>query len=134
MAARISGQSPVDEDDEPAAETRQLFFAAHITACPVPNCSSLMNGLNACGFNFGTHLIRLIAHDHEHSLRRRNLKRGVDGVAHERLAPGPVQHFGHPGFHAGSLPRVPVLQPQVSFITAWGIIDYQCSQWWVDGW
>ena len=65
----------------------------------------LMNGLDAGRFHFRAHFLRLISHHDEDTLRRRDLKRGIDGVPHERLASGPMQHLGHPGLHARALPR-----------------------------
>jgi hypothetical protein len=65
----------------------------------------LMNRLNSGCRNLRTHLFRLITHHHEHSFGRGDFQRGIDGMPYQRLAPGPVQHLRHPGFHACTLPR-----------------------------
>ena len=81
-----------------------LGFAAHHRV-PRTQLFGLMNGLDACSLDFCAHFRRLIPHHDEHALGRRDLKGGVDGVAHQRLTPGPMQHFGHPRLHARTLPR-----------------------------
>ena len=92
------------QNDQPAAEVRQLLFAAHdgVSGTQLPG---LMNGADAGRFSLRANGFRLMTHHDEYALRRGDLKRRIDGMPDQRFAAGRMQHFGHAGLHARALPR-----------------------------
>ena len=88
----------------PAAQTfENLSSAQNGMACS--QLLFLLDGSDARSFRNLPHGFRLMPYYDEDTLRRRHSQCGDNGMLHQRPATGAVQHFGHTGFHAGSLTR-----------------------------
>ena len=60
----------------------------------------LLDEADAAPLHGAPHLVRLVADHDEHTLRRSQRKRRVNGVLDQRPATGLMQHLGAPRFHA----------------------------------